>query len=457
MKQIILVILLFHSTSILVHAQKNNFFKPDDRVCFVGNSITDNGEFHHNILLYHLTRFPYQQHNLFNCGVSGDVAQSILNRMDKDILIHNPTKAVIMIGMNDIKGSLYGPKPTFNADTLRFRQEDIETYKVNLEKIINKFISNNVSVILQKPSIYDETGELKANVNFGKNAALKSCADIMEVLAIKYNLETVDYWTIMTKLNSEIQKKNPKTTLTSQDRVHPGSTGHFVMAYQFLKAEKAPRFVSKIIISRNQKKSSLKSENCEIKSVLYDKNKITFIVKENSLPFPIVAEQEEALTLVPFVNEFNNHLLKVTGLKASIYKLKIDGILINSFTKTQFETGINMANHPNTPQYIQSMCVRDKLWELRSEVAKLRAMKYIEYNAKFQNCPNKEDLSIIKVYMDSVFSTGFYKINPYYKAQLNRYLENKPLENDIIIKTNNLRLEAVKLAQPIEHIFTIEQ
>jgi endoglucanase len=42
-------------------SNKNTLFKNGERVCFVGNSITNNGEFHHNILLYYITRFPEKE------------------------------------------------------------------------------------------------------------------------------------------------------------------------------------------------------------------------------------------------------------------------------------------------------------------------------------------------------------------------------------------------------------
>ena len=52
---------------------------------------------------------------MFNCGVSGDVTSGVLNRMEEDILINNPSHAVIMLGMNDVYRNLYGSD--INADT----------------------------------------------------------------------------------------------------------------------------------------------------------------------------------------------------------------------------------------------------------------------------------------------------------------------------------------------------
>lgn len=77
-------------------------FKDNDRVCFIGNSITMNGKFHNYIELFYATRFPDRKIEFYNCGISGDVSGGMLERMDSDILIHKPTWSVLMVGMNDI-------------------------------------------------------------------------------------------------------------------------------------------------------------------------------------------------------------------------------------------------------------------------------------------------------------------------------------------------------------------
>jgi endoglucanase len=104
---------------------ESQIFPSGSRVCFVGNSITNNGEFHHNILLFHLTRYPKENVSFFNCGISGDVTAGILNRMEDDILIHQPTHIVLMIGMNDVRRSLYSENISTNSDTLEQREKAI--------------------------------------------------------------------------------------------------------------------------------------------------------------------------------------------------------------------------------------------------------------------------------------------------------------------------------------------
>ncbi len=328
----LLLVFVLCAKIVLAQSFPHPFFNDGARVCFTGNSITNNGEFHHNLLLYNITRFPGQTVTFFNCGISGDVTEGVLNRMEDDILIHQPTHAAIMLGMNDVNRSLYGSGETQNSDTLKRRAEAIHRYKQNLEKIITILLSKEVRVILQRPTIYDQTVALATKNNLGVNDALRECAVFIGELAEKYNLPVVDYWSVMERLNRELQQKNPSATITGPDRVHPASTGHLVMAYQFLKMVQAPQYVSKIMIRRGIRPNSTECLNCEIKSFSAGKNCLSFTVKEYSLPFPTTDNQYEALDLVPFINDFNVQLLKIGNLKKGQYELRIDGKVTGIFS-----------------------------------------------------------------------------------------------------------------------------
>ena len=333
----------------IVFSQSNLFHK-GDRVCFVGNSITNNGEFYHNILLYYATRFPDEPITFFNCGISGDVCSGVLKRMNSDILIHNPNYAVIKLGMNDVNRSMYNLHSNNNADTLAKREDAINSYKTNLDKIINIFLSKNIKVILQKPTIYDQTAVLKRENNFGVNDALKRCADYIQTLADKYKLPVVDYWTILNNVNNEVQKKDSTATIIGQDRIHPGSVGHLIMAYQFLKTINAPQTVAEIIIDNDAANSNRQSKNCVLSDFKNIKKEISFQVKENSLPFPTTDGQKQALELLPIVNDLSVEKFVVKGGKGK-KELLIDNSIIGTFASEELANGINLTLYSNTPQY----------------------------------------------------------------------------------------------------------
>ena len=453
MKRVITLAFLFCFFIGFAQDKPKLFFEDGARVCFVGNSITHAGEYHHNILLFHLTRFPGKQITFYNCGIAGDIASGVLRRIDDDILVNHPTHAVIMLGMNDVFRNLYIIKGTSNADTISWRKMAINTYKTNYEKIINIFLAKNINVILQKPTIYDQSAVLPSANNYGVNDALWHCANFIDTIARKYNLPVVDYYTIMNTINARIQKKDPSATITGKDRVHPGPTGHLIMTYQFLKTENAPRYVSKITINNNPVRSSQMNYNCEISKISANKHEATFQVKENALPFPFAENQDEGLKLVPFVNEFNIELLQVLNLNPDNYQLSIDNHVIGNFTNRQFKKGINIAAYKNTPQNTQAMKLRERLNELWLLEGKLRALKFIECSKDFMKCPNKEDLAYLKIYLDSVFSAQ--DNSNYFKMQVEKYIKNKPMQKEFEDTTKLLRKEAFEMSKPEEHQFKV--
>jgi endoglucanase len=429
------------------------FFKTGDKVVFVGNSITNMGMFHNNIYLFHVTRFPDKPLEMFNKGVSGDVTGGVLDRMYDDILSENPTVAVMMLGMNDVRRWLYGPLATTDEDTLRLRREAVAEYKTRMDSIVRLFLSKDVRVILERPTIYDQTALLPEKNHLGVNDVLGECAVYIDSLGKKYDLPVVDYYTIMNRIELELQKKDPSATLTGQDRIHPGETGHLIMAYQFLKAEQVPKYVSRIIIDAEKQRAAKESENCKTEKIKSTDNGISFIVEENALPFPVKKEQAEALRLVPFMQDMNVELLKVTGLSDGEYVLKIDDTVIDDFTGRELEEGVNLASYANTPQMEQAAAIRSKLEELWGVEKLIRGMKFIEYMDAYKNYPKKDDLKAVGVYLDSLFSKKYQ--NPYYKNQLKKYLVNKSKEQELSEMTKKIRDTVYELAIPEAHSFKL--
>jgi len=296
------LILIIGLLALIAGAQKASrpMYPDGSRVCFVGNSITNNGEFYNNLWLYYATRFPKDKITIYNCGISGDVAGGVLKRMDKDILSHKPTHAVLMIGMNDVNRDLYGKNN--GADSLK--QAALATYRKNTDRIVKLLEEKTGHVILLKPSIYDQTAAIPTENLYGVNGALQRCAMQMETLSRKYKTGIVDFQTIMLDINARKQQEDSMFTIVGNDRVHPLSPGHFVMAYQFLKDTKAPRYVSRIIVEKNLISSNKSSFNCGLKNWIRTNKLISFECLENSLPFPVKEPAEKALEWIPFNEDF---------------------------------------------------------------------------------------------------------------------------------------------------------
>jgi lysophospholipase L1-like esterase len=213
-------------------------FADGDTVCFLGDSITHGGSYHRFIELFYVSSQPEKKINIINCGIGGDRADGALKRLDWDVLVHQPTVIAIMLGMNDIgHGNYDSPTPT--PEVLAAREQSITAYRKNMTALIEAIQQRSkASIILIKPSPYDETAEIPGKpARKGANSALAKCADICGELAQKYHTAVVDFHGPMTKLMAEGQKLDPAFALVGRDRVHPGPPGHLVMASLFLRAQ----------------------------------------------------------------------------------------------------------------------------------------------------------------------------------------------------------------------------
>ena len=100
-KNILISLLMMAWMPLASMAQQVAPFKKGDRVCFVGNSITDGGHYHSYIWLYYMTHFPFEEMWMANCGVGGDTSLEILNRLDGDVFAKRPNVITLTFGMND--------------------------------------------------------------------------------------------------------------------------------------------------------------------------------------------------------------------------------------------------------------------------------------------------------------------------------------------------------------------
>src|SRR5262249_30178938 len=75
--------------------QAEFFFKPGDRIVFLGDSITAQYQYSTYIELYLTTRFPEWKLTFLNAGISGDTANGGAGRFQKTVLDDKPTAVTI--------------------------------------------------------------------------------------------------------------------------------------------------------------------------------------------------------------------------------------------------------------------------------------------------------------------------------------------------------------------------
>ncbi len=374
MKKFFVLIAAVCMTYTTAFAQTVKPFKEGERAVFLGNSITDGGHYHSYIWLYYMTRFPDMPIRVFNGGIGGDTAYDMNKRLDGDIFAMKPSVLMVTFGMNDSGYFEYNGDNPKEFGEQKY-QESIKNYQ-QMEKRFKDLPDTRIVMVGTSP--YDETVQLKENVPFKtKNETIKRIVEYQKESAAKNNWEFTDLNAPMVALNQQNQQKDPAFTLCGSDRIHPDNDGHMVMAYLFLKAQ---GFVGKEVADMEinaNKKQAVKAENCTISNIKKNGKDLSFDYLAEALPYPLdtIARgwgqrkgQAEALKVIPFMDEMNREVLKVTGLKGD-YKLLIDEEEIGTWSGDDLAKGINLAAESKTPQYQQALTVMH-LNEYRWEIEK---------------------------------------------------------------------------------------
>lgn len=433
------------------------FFKKGEKVSFVGNSITHGGDFHHFIMLYYATRFPGAKVDIYNVGIKGDNANSFLRRIEADILPRKADWTVVMAGMNDINRALYDPAKQGEADIEARKQRALDDYRNYYSQVLERLKRSKTRIILQQPSIYDQTGELTGPNMKGANEALQKCTQIIDELARKYKVAmVVDYYTIMNEVNRRIQQRDPKATVVSQDRIHPASPGHLLMAYQFLKTTGGPSLVSSVQIQGGVLTAS---QHCTVQDLTAAGGGVTFRLLEESLPFPVPAEAEPALSWVPFTDEFNRQVLQVGGLEEGQYALTIDGRLAGHYTHAELASGVNLATIKTTPQYRQALKVLEQAVKFRNAQRRLRDIRFTEFSYFPEHLWGGDTLAI-KAFIDNYLAFQKSAANSRYEVfekLFADYLKLKPEQALLQTQVDTLPATIYAAARPVAHTYRLQK
>jgi len=357
------------------------FLKDGDRVCFYGDSITDQRFYCAEIETYVLTRFPKLHVRFIDSGVGGDTVRGgwagpIDLRLKRDVFAFKPNVVTIMLGMND---AAYKP----------FNKKIFNIYRTGYEHIIRQLKRHlpGVRIVLLGTTPYDDITH-KPKFPGGYNAVLVRYCQFVKRLAQRNHLMYVDFNAPMVQVLQEAEKINP--TLAKQifpGRIHPSAAGQMMMALALLKAWGAPATVTRVDINAATSHVA-HAVNTRISDLKISGSGITWTQLDGSLPEPVLGLHENwpqfpswelfrtpqpnaqytnpAAALINklsgFTRELDQETLSVKGLTAPRYVLKIDGRNIGTFSSAQLAKGINLAND-FTPMLQQAYHVSNIVWE----------------------------------------------------------------------------------------------
>jgi lysophospholipase L1-like esterase len=333
--------------------------KDGDRVVFYGDSITDQRLYTVIAETYVVTRYPELNVTFVHSGWGGDKVSGggggpIDVRLSRDVLPYKPTVMTIMLGMND---GLY------RAETEATDRAFFDGYKHIVESVKSALPAIHITAI--QPSPYDDVTR-PPNFPGGYNEVLISFGKWIANYAEKTGLNVADLNTPVVAMLRRAKELDPAEAQTIiKDRVHPGFSGHLVMAEALLKSWNARALVSSVSIDAAGKPRLESAEHARV-SDLAAHNGISWSETEDALPLPFPQWQETwGIGPLPLVsrssdvtNALNDEALKVTGLKNGVYVLKVDGTKAATFNNDELARGVNLARF-DTPMTRQAKEVYD--------------------------------------------------------------------------------------------------
>ena len=192
---LVIITLLAVIGSVINKSKLESIKEQDENIVFFGDSITEG---------YNVKEF-YDEFRVVNSGISGNITEDLINRIDRDLYNYNPSTVIIQIGTNDIRASI--------------KDEDIIK---NLKSIIKGIRKNrkNASILIE--SIYpinremDEEYWKDVNPDYNNKHITKLNKEIKE-LCKKEHIKYIDIYSKLLDDNKNLKEGYSKEGLHLTD------------------------------------------------------------------------------------------------------------------------------------------------------------------------------------------------------------------------------------------------
>ncbi len=318
-----------------------------DRLAICGDSIT--GQKRYSVLLetYLTACLPELDITCRQYGWSGEQAAGFLKRMKNDALRFHPTVAATCYGMNDFRYVPYD-----EAIAAEFRK--------NQTAVIDAFQETGCRVVLGSSGIIDSVPhwvKSAAGTRQELNLALSRFRNIGIEIANSEKVAFADVYRPMLIADYEAKKRiGPEFKVSGKDGVHPGWAGQVIMAYGFLKALGVDGDLGSVTYDETSGTATAANGH-EVVSV--ENGRLS--LRSTRIPFcpgPGATNHDDSiragLTLVPFDDNLNRFMFRMTAPKAANYTV-IWGDQRRTYTAGQLSAGVNLAkdfdNNPLVPAF----------------------------------------------------------------------------------------------------------
>ena len=205
--------------SCLISASPEPVFRDHDRVVFLGDSITVLHTWTRLVELSVRLRHPEWAVTFINAGVGGNTVEDALERLDVDVLAHQPTVVFVNFGMNDASF----PEGSGGA-----------AFEKNMTTLLDRLAKAKVRrVVWLDTTPYDTSVGAGNAFNRRRVARIAELVEFAKKTGAERELPVVPVNDAVTRAITS-WKGGKRSENLIPDRIHPGPTLHAVMAAEVL-------------------------------------------------------------------------------------------------------------------------------------------------------------------------------------------------------------------------------
>ncbi len=352
--------------------------RPGDRLAICGDSITEQRMYSRIMETYLTVALPELNISTRQFGWSGEQASGFLHRMTNDVLRFHPTVATTCYGMNDF----------------RYRPYELaigQSYASNMTDTVLAFESAGTRVVVGSPGCMGFTmppwGNFIRGTSLERNISLCALRDIdINISEVEHTGFADVFWNMYVAQYNAREWYGTNYAFAGKDSVHPGWSGHLVMAYAFLKALDVPGAIGTFTVDLRGNKAIV-SPGHEL--VSFQNGQLT--IRSARYPFCATGELNDAnsirsgMSLVPFNQDLNRLMLIVKGAKAKSYEVAW-GIARRTYSAEQLAKGVNLAADFDTNPFSDAFAAVDKA------VAKKQEYETQQIKTHFHGAAGKADM-----------------------------------------------------------------
>ena len=360
---------------------KGLLLQKGDRYAICGDSITEQKMYSRILEAYLAAARPDLAVECRQYGWSGETAAGFFGRMKNDVLRFQPTIASTCYGMNDFR---YVP----------FEAAIGEDYRKNQTKVVQAFKSAGARVVLgSSGTIHSVPPWVKSARGTWEtlNLALLQFRNINIEVAEAEQVTFADvYWPMLAKGFETRAKYGDSFKLEGGDGVHPGWSGHVMMAAAYLKALGLDGDLGTVEVdlaartARGSAGQRIVPGQGGALTLISDRLPCVFEAGDVAKDSTIAA----GLALADFHQRFNRLTLTVKGAQAAQVKVTWGG-QSKVFDRAALEAGVNLAAEfpqgPLKPAF-------DKIWKA---VGEKQAFETRQIKTLFRSPEAKKDMEAV--------------------------------------------------------------